>query len=446
MKRSLYFFSILLIVVFSFLYGCGDDEKGKEPDVVSEIVSELNFATGANNQTITFTTNKEWGAVVSSPQGDASWCSVSPLKGIAGTVNITVSTNENTESDDRSAIITIKTGNTIKTITIIQKARKTIAQTVHVNTPGTLSSILGDDIKNIEELTITGRIHGDDVKTIRSMFGYHNLHYLDISDAFIVAGGNYGSFYYPEVTLVNTIKQGMFNSPKLHTIYLPNTLSAIGDHAFEGCTGLTSITIPNSVISIKGSAFKGCTQLTEILVSPNNTNYSDIEGVLTSKDKKRLVAYPNGKSAQYIIPHSVTDIGENAFNDCKGLTSITIPNSVTYIRERAFSNCTSLTSIIIPNSVTFIEMYAFSGCKEVTSVTIGSGIEKIGSGSYDYYYFGSFNGCDQINEVHIKATVPPVGDGEIPYKSAVKLYVPKGSKEAYQKNQYWKGFSQYIEE
>ena len=69
------------------------------------------------------------------------------------------------------------------------------------------------------------------------------------------------------------------------------------------------------------------------------------------------------------MPNSVTSIGEEAFLECSGLTSIEIPNSVTTIGEWAFYNCNSLTSIEIPNSVTSIGERAFSGCKRLTSVT-----------------------------------------------------------------------------
>ena len=113
----------------------------------------------------------------------------------------------------------------------------------------------------------------------------------------------------------------------LTSIEIPNSVTSIDYGAFWNCTGLTSITIPNSVTSIDYNAFRGCTGLTSI-----------------------------------VIGNSVTSIGNNAFRDCTGLTSIVIGNSVTSIGDYAFYKCTGLTSVEIPNSVTSIGDGAFSGC------------------------------------------------------------------------------------
>ena len=131
-------------------------------------------------------------------------------------------------------------------------------------------------------------------------------------------------------------------------------MTEIGDCAFSGCTGLTSIEIPDSVREIGEYAFKGCTGLKRIEVSYNNQSYRSVNNCCLTKDGKTLVFGCNTS----IIPDSVTVIGNSAFNGCTGLTSIEIPDSVTKIGGYAFSDCTGLTSIEIPDSVTEIGGYA----------------------------------------------------------------------------------------
>ena len=123
--------------------------------------------------------------------------------------------------------------------------------------------------------------------------------------------------------------------PSNTSIVLKEGTLGIGDYAFSGCNGLTSVTIGNSVTSIGDSAFYRCSGLTNIT-----------------------------------IPDSVTSIGDLAFYDCTGLTSITIGNSVTSLGDWAFCDCTGLTTITIGNSVTSIGKSAFYGCSGLTSVTI----------------------------------------------------------------------------
>ena len=101
--------------------------------------------------------------------------------------------------------------------------------------------------------------------------------------------------------------------------------------------------------------------------------------------------YSNEYTGSVVIPenvtyngttYSVTSIGEWAFQDCDGLTSITIPNSVTSIGEWAFSGCSGLTSITIPNSVTSIGGGAFYGCTGLKSITIPNSVTSIGNDAF----------------------------------------------------------------
>ena len=140
---------------------------------------------------------------------------------------------------------------------------------------------------------------------------------------------------------------------------IPECVTSIGNYAFGGCTGLTSITIPESVTSIGISAFSGCTGLTSI-----------------------------------IIPESITSIENQAFYGCKGLTSITISEGVTSIGNLAFSGCKGLTSITIPESVISIGSEVFSCCSNMTSITCLATIPPNVTGDYPFDLINLYVPCE----------------------------------------------------
>ena len=128
------------------------------------------------------------------------------------------------------------------------------------------------------------------------------------------------------------------------------SVTSIGDWAFEGCSGLTSVTIGNSVTSIGVGAFEDCSGLTSVTIGNSVTSI----GNEAFRDCSSLTSVT--------IPNSVTSIDGGAFYGCSSLTSITIGNGVTYIGNGAFYDCSSLTSVNIPNSVTTIDYDAFHSC------------------------------------------------------------------------------------
>ena len=116
-------------------------------------------------------------------------------------------------------------------------------------------------------------------------------------------------------------KWAFYGCTSLTSITIPDSVTSIGDWAFWDCTRLTSITIPDGVPSIEANAFYNCTSLTSIAVSEGNMAYSSGDGVLFNKAKTILIVCPGGKSGAYVIPESVTSIGDYAFRYCTSLTA-----------------------------------------------------------------------------------------------------------------------------
>jgi hypothetical protein len=132
----------------------------------------------------------------------------------------------------------------------------------------------------------------------------------------------------------------------LVTLMIPDSVCAIGDHAFDRCTSLVTLTIPGSAATtattIGTCAFDSCVSLTTVTIS---------DGV--GETTIGACAFYNCTALTSVtIPGSVTAIGGNAFAGCSSLVTLTIPDSVATIGESAFAHCTSLTTIVIPESVT----------------------------------------------------------------------------------------------
>ncbi len=189
--------------------------------------------------------------------------------------------------------------------------------------------------------------------------------------------------------------------PGLTSVTIPGSVTKIGYETFYSCSNLKSVTIPDSVTEISGTAFERCTSLTAINVASSNPNYASQNGVLFNKGKTTLIECPKGKQGSYSIPATVSEIGEEAFQNCAGLTGVTIPGSVTEIGYNAFDGCAGLKSVTIPDSVTSIGSNVFARCTGLTGVTIPNSVTVIGD--------SMFYGCTSLKSVTIPSSVISIG-------------------------------------
>ena len=189
-------------------------------------------------------------------------------------------------------------------------------------------------------------------------------------------------------------------------------------------------------MGIYEGAFKGCSDLASITVDSENTAYDSRDNcnAIIEKTTNTLIA----GCQNTVIPNSVTSIGYGAFSYCSGLTSIIIPNSVTETHSEVFYNCSNLTSITIGNSVTKIGEKTFSGCSSLTSITIPNSVTSIGNCAFDE--------CSSLTSVTILNPSPiSIFKWVFSNRANATLYVPQGSKEAYQAAVGWKEFKEIVE-
>lgn len=153
-------------------------------------------------------------------------------------------------------------------------------------------------------------------------------------------------------------------------IEIPETVKVIGEEAFSKCR-IKDITIPSGVKNLNKFFCRSCERLENINVSEYNTNYTSVDGILFSKDRKTFMLYPCArKEICYSIPDGVTAIQSFAFENCRNLESVIIPASVNWIEKHIFSFCPNLKHLTLPDSNMVINDYAFTNDNEFSDITI----------------------------------------------------------------------------
>lgn len=319
-------------------------------------------------------------------------------------------------------------------LTAKMASEEDVPTAINVETAGSFEATIrakyGSSLFELTSLKVIGNLNGTDIRFLRKMAGRaedgatyasgKNLIHLDLTDANIVAGGDYyymprsGTKYYTEN---NVAGDYMFYFCNLETIKFPNSITKLGANI---CSHLSkpdgnevvednhigtfiSIIIPTGVTTMGSFAFAW------------NQNLKTIE-----------------------IPDSVKEMGYHTFYRCDSLTTINIPNSVEKDGAYTFMWCSGLQHVHISENVKYTRIggWSFLGCQSLTKLTIPANITTINSEA-----FGNTTTPSILKEVHFKSTIPPSLHANSGLPSNCKIYVPAGSYSTYKSTNTFKNYT-----
>ena len=248
---------------------------------------------------------------------------------------------------------------------------------------------------------------------------------------------------------------------KLRKVEIPESVSRIESRAFVG-TGIEQIFLPKSVTFIGEDCFSGCAELISIDVADDNPVFSSIDGVLYDKKQTTLLIYPMKRTEEcyevpsgvssigpcafegsclssVFIPKSVSELGESAFAFCRNLQQVSIPFGVVNVEDLTFLGCESLEKVELPESISYIGGYAFSGCQSLFSIRIPSSVRMIDE--------KAFRGCKGLTRFYCAVSEPCMLEvSDMVFDDALfedgVLYAPSSCLDSYREHPVFGKFSQ----
>lgn len=338
--------------------------------------------------------------------------------------------------------------------------------------PSTVTTIVSSAFQNCTALTSLKL--SDSVTEIgeNAFLGCENISELkiDVTDVSAFCGKSH-----------NYTSAGLSIPAKLYSdgeeiaeLMIPSDVEAIVTDAFYNCPDLTSVFMTNGIDNIGEKAFNGCENISELKIDVTDMaifcgkshNYS--AGGLCVPTK----LYSDGEEiTELVIPDGVETIVTDAFYNCPDLSFLSLPNGITSVGQNAFRSCGNISELridvtdiaefsgknhdysgigivlplslyqegepisdlVIPDNVGAIASSAFNNCPTLTSVTIPASVTSIGE--------NAFYNCSNLTSVSVNNPTPvSITSGTFSNRANAILFIPDGSKPAYQSASYWNEF------
>lgn len=339
-------------------------------------------------------------------------------------------------------------------------------KTVDVTQPGTLSATLGEDLKTVKNLTVTGKINSSDIDGLTQASA---LEVLNLLDAAIVDVEGKETTAFPGYVLRK--------HSSLTTLTFPKTITSVGNGAFFKCLKLKKVILPETIKKLNESVFMSCSTLAEInfpneleSIGRNALYMTAITEFVAPKSLKIL-----GDNALYgtqitkvVLNDRLEKIGQAAFAACKQLAKIEIENNPNFkLVDGVLYNADETTLVVYPladkrplyktlPTVTTIYQGIFEGAVNLKDIYINEGVKTIpvslccNAEALERMYWpasitevkvGAIDGCKKLRELHVAAIKAPAADtgafGVMFKNYTAYLYVPFGSKASYEANEEW---------
>ncbi len=228
---------------------------------------------------------------------------------------------------------------------------------------------------------------------------------------------------------------------EIRYIVIEEGITYVSYDAFHACLWVEEISIPSTLADM---VYPPSRYLHAYRVAEGNEVYTQIDGVLFSKDGTTLVSVPRGYKGIYIVPDSVTEVEGSAFAGCHGLMEVILPEGITEIKSNTFSDCTSLLRVNLPESVRKIRAGAFENCISLEKIVLPEGLTTLETDAFSgsglksatipdsvVKYGGAFQLCNRLETLIIGRGVNTRLEVDYTYTPSLKKVVVSPYNTAY---------------